>query len=183
MTVTTTKPYRYQISVTGEGGEFTFIRMTPEQLIFWREKGADALAQHLNGGCEEDGTPPEFNFGYYYDNEDSTSGIDLEEDPELVVQDKGGKICFKRCLDGDDFFQVDRVIGYPEVGGFFRTFADGALTYELKSSEPFDPSRLRLHVTDFSTGFVLNGVGYAGDDLLQVTEQKQCKGTFADLFG
>ena len=183
MTNPKSKLSSYTITITGEGGEFALIPMTPEQLAYWREKGSEALVKHLTGGCEDDGTPTEFAFGYHYDNAGSTSGVHLEEGADLVVQDDAGEVCFEKHLDGDDFIRVDRVILHPEVGAAFETYEKGCETYQLELSMPFDPSKLCLAVTDYSTAYVLNQVLYDGEEPLQVEEMKPFGTPSVRLFG
>lgn len=180
MTIETTKTYQYEITITGDGGEYSYISMSPEQLAFWRGKGEDALAEHLVHGFGEDGTPPEFELGFYNDIGDCASGIDVTEDVELVVRDENGQICYERILSGedlDDILQIYRKISEPLMGAFFCTYEKAEQSCILQLSEPFDPSKLRLRATLTPQDELINGFFYDGAKVEEIYYEEKVLNT------
>lgn len=170
MTTTTTKTYRYEIKIIGKGGDFWFIPMTPEQVAYWEKKGNDALSEHLNGGCDEDGTPPEFKLGHYLDVGDQAGGF---EDGELIVQNEDGETCFEHDssdVDWDSSMEIERVIDASQAGGFFRTYEKMEWTFSLELPEQLDDRKLRMRATRTPEGELVNGLIYAGTEISMSTE-------------
>jgi len=166
--MTTTKTYQYEFTIAGRGGEYWFIPMTPEQKLFWEGKGNNALSEHLSGGFEEDGTPPEFRLGYYDDVGHNAGGMELELNGQLIVRDEDGDRCFKRTfwdLQTDDRVVISRVADAPPTGAYFRTYEKSEWSYKLELSEPFNPSKLRLLATDTPDDELIWGASYAGEEV------------------
>lgn len=170
MTTTTTEMHRYEIKISGKGGDFWFVPMTPEQSAYWSEKGNDALSEHLNGGCDEDGVPPEFKLGHYLDVGDQAGGF---EDGELIVQNEDGETCFENDssdVDWDSAMEIERVVDASQAGGFFRTYEKMEWTFSLELPEPFDDRKLRMRATRTPEGDLVNGLLYAGREIPMRTE-------------
>lgn len=176
MNTNTTKTYRYTATITGEGGDFFFVPMTAEQVAFWRKKGEDALAEHLNGDSDDSGVPAEMKLGHYLDIGDQVGGLDLDMDGSLVVRDEQGKSLFQKSLQyfqSKESVEVAKVVDAPDAGGFLRTFERSEWTYELELTEPFKPSKLRLKATDTPVDELVNGLIYADNELDRSEEVDQ----------
>lgn len=162
--------YRYTVTITGEGGDFFFMQMTPEQAAYWNEKGNDALWEHLSGGSDGDGTPAEFALGSYEDADDNASGIGFEEEEaDLVVRDKDGEIVEEVGIDEGDFggfVESRRAIVAPPSGAFIRTHEQNEQAYELELSVPFDFDLLRIGATETPKGALVNCIIYDGREIL-----------------
>lgn len=165
MTTTTTTTYRYEITISGKGGDFWFLPMTPDQVAYWKDKGNEALSEHLNGGCGEDGTPAGFELGHYLDLEDQAGGF---EEGELIVQNEDGETCFENDssdIDWDHSMEIERVVDAPQAGGFFRTYEKMEWTFSLELPEQFDDRKLRMRATRTPNGYLINGLIYAGREI------------------
>jgi hypothetical protein len=173
MPANNTETHRYRITIKGEGGELSFIPMTREEVAYWRDRGNDALAEHLNGGWEDDGTPAAFKLGNFYDIGESAAGVELGVGADFTVEDEAGKVCFEKTVsDADlgDLVRTERNVVAPPTGAFFRTYEKGALTYELELAEPFDPSMVRLQAVETPEGELINGMTYAGEETLSESD-------------
>ena len=142
--------------------------MSPDQIAYWREKGIDALADHLYWGWGDDGTPLQFELGNFYDAEECGSGIELYFDADLVVRDEDGEIIYDDVIEDFDLGSqviAHRFIHAPSAGAFFRTYEKGELGCELELTAPFDPDLLKLGATGTPRGALLNRISYAGNEI------------------
>ena len=166
MTETT---HRYTVTITGEGGDFFFLEMTPKQAAFWSEKGHDALAEHLNGVSDEDATPSEFALGSHEDAEDNASGIGFQdEEADLTVTDEDGEVVEQVGIDEGDlggFVVPRRTVATPATAAFVRTHERSEQTYELDLNTPFDFNLLRVGATETPKGALVNCIIYDGHEI------------------
>lgn len=188
MNTKTNETYRYTVSITGEGGDFFFVPLTSEQVAFWEEKGNGALTEHLSGGRDEDGTPPEFVLGSFEDAKENASGIDVSsQDAELSILEENGEVIHEDVieeLDLGSLIESRRVIGGPATGAFIRTYERSEQTYELELTEPFDFDQLRVGATVTPKGILVNLIRYAEKDVLPVaSEEKEVAEKTVELIG
>lgn len=161
------KAYRYEVTISGKGGDFWFIPMTAEQFAFWEQKGNEALTEHLNGAFDEDDAS-EVRLGHYVDLRDQAGGIEPGLDGELIVRGEGGETHLKAYLCDVDTIEnvvIDHDVVEPSCGGFFRTYEKSKWTYELELTEQFDPSKLRLRATGLPGQVLIKGIFYAGAEI------------------
>lgn len=182
MTETT---HRYTVTIAGEGGDFFFLRLTPEQAAFWSEQGQDTLAEHLSGVSDED-TPSEFTLGSYEDAEDNASGIGFEdEEADLTVTNADGEIVEQVGIDEGDlggFVVPRRTVAAPATGAFVRTHERSEQMYELELSAPFDFDLLRVGATQTPKGALVNCIIYDGAEIMPETfEGKEIGSKTAEL--
>ena len=174
MKTSSSKIYHYEIVIEGGGGDFWFIPMTKSQINFWLKKGEDALAEHLNGGFQDDGVPAALSLGHYAVIGDHAGGLDLDLDGHLAVQGSDGKECLRltfEVLSPEKWIVVADEVGLRhQAGAFFRTFEKSKWGYKIELTDPFDESKLRLRVTDSPVDELVNGIIYDGLELKRSME-------------
>lgn len=177
MATTTTTTHRYLITVTGEGGEFTSLRMSPEQVTFWNKRGGEALAQELSERwvMEGDECPPPPKFENY-DIEQCVTGIEPSADLTIVVEDEKELFCFEASGSDSRLLncaKIEKSIEAPANGAFYRTFERCSLRAEVQVTDPFDPSELELLAVHTPQGVVIETIRYCGEDLVSRVEVDQ----------
>ena len=171
-------PRTYKVELWGYGGEYVMGTVDRKIYDYFRQHRL-SVPDYAWGGDEFDDVPEDmrpFEPGCWYDNDDMghVSGVDRNSGT-LQVTDENGEVVYQRelsDLDGCDvqlstFEEVwvdekpaGTVVYYgysSEKGSFFEA--------DIELTEPFDPEKLLLNISDFDGNEIVTGVEYNDEEL------------------
>lgn len=175
---------KFQIHLSGYGGEIVLGRITKSQYEFWR--GNTDLEEHAQSWSDEDNelNIPEdmqlFTDGMWYDRDDLEHeyGCEFAKSCLVTVYDESNKEVFCSTLDYDTLSTKGvviegiakikyRVSNESDAKYFFfgQSFEYGTFqTYEIIDKE-FDPVKLSFCVSDIEGWALITGVSYMSKEL------------------
>lgn len=161
---------RYTVTIEGEGGEFSFLTLSPACFAYWKQRGNAALQRYLM--AEDDGglaVPMECVLGRYYDTDQAGYGIDLDTDYRIAVEDESGAVCFQsEDAISDELIDFRRNINDLQLGVYYRTFEKMSMTYAIVTDEAFNSSDLKIIGIGTPRAELVNACEYKGQDLVQL---------------
>ena len=166
-------PRTYKIQLWGYGGEYVMGTVEREIYDYFRQHRL-SVPDYAWGGDEFDSVPEDmrpFEPGSYYDCDDigHVNGVDRNSGT-MQVLDENGTVVYERdlsSLDGCDvqlstFEEVWIDSQEPGTVVFFGYTSDKGTFFEadIELTEPFDPEKLLLNISDFDANEIVIGVEY-----------------------
>lgn len=171
-------PRTYRVELWGYGGEYVMGTVDRRIYDYFRQHRI-SVPDYAWGGDEFDHVPEDmrpFEPGCWYDNDDMghVSGVDRNSGTLQITNEKG-EVVYQRelsDLDGCDVqlstheeVWVDEkpagtvvYYGYSsEKGSFFEA--------DIELTEPFDPEKLLINISDFDGNEIVTGVEYDDEEL------------------
>ena len=171
-------PRTYKIQLWGYGGEYVMGTVEREIYNYFRQHRL-SVPDYAWGGDEFDSVPEDmrpFEPGSYYDCDDigHVNGVDRNSGT-MQVLDENGTVVYERdlsSLNGCDvqlstFEEVWVDSQQPGTVVFFGYTSDKGTFFEadIELTEPFDPEKLLLNISDFDSNEIVVGVEYDDEEL------------------
>ena len=171
-------PRTYKIQLWGYGGEYVMGTVEREVYDYFR-KHRLSVPDYAWGSEEFESVPEDmrpFNPGCYYDCDDigHVNGVDRTSGT-LQVLDENGTVVYERdlaSLDGCDvqlstFEEVWIDSQEPGTVVYFGYSSEKGTFFEadIDLTEPFDPEKLLLNISDFDANEIVIGVEYDDQEL------------------
>lgn len=169
---------KYEIHLTGYGGEIVFGRITKEQYEFWVEN-EEALSEHCNDWDNEQGVPDNLlicSNGAWHDKDDLAheTGCEYSSACWITVYDEDNNEVFSSSLDYESLegkgvepegFAVEEFYVKYDSDAEYAFMAQSSekgtfYTGEIETFGDFDPKKLSLSYIDVEGWQLINGISY-----------------------
>lgn len=168
---------KYQIHISGYGGEIVMGRITANQYEFWKDR--EDLSDHACDWENELSIPDDLRIcrdGYWHDIDDLAheNGCELSSSCWITVYDEEGGEVWSSALDYeslenggvgvDGFASEEYYVEYDsdaEYAFLGQSIEKGTFnTYEIETIGNFEPAKLSLSYIDVEGWSLINGVSY-----------------------
>lgn len=172
---------KFEIHLTGYGGEIVLGRITKEQYEFWKNR--DDLEEFANDWDDEYKIPEEMKFisnGNWYECDDliHENGCEFSNACWITVYDENNNEIFNCPLDYTDLenrgvfmegaLQDEYRIEWDSDAKYYflgQNFEKGTFqTYEIEDYK-FDPAKLNFRINDIEGWVLVTGVSYKSEEL------------------
>lgn len=170
---------KYEIHLSGYGGEIAIGRITPEQYEFWKDReDLDEFAYDWDNEMDIPDDMKMFESGSWYECDDIEhgNGVEFSNACWVAVIDDKGNVVWESPLDIESLEQkgvyvdgMNRDETYPDSGEYIffgQNFEKGTFqTYEIEIFGKFMPEKLNFSTIDIFGWELVNGVSYESIEL------------------
>jgi len=168
--------YHYQISIRGNGGEFSLGSVPDKAGEYWKTQSKHDLLSHLNDpeSCADDLVEMGVNLPLWHEIDDFAHEYGIEDVERITVSDLAGKSEviadsaepeWSARLERSELSISSKFESYNGFTLFSRSCEKGACIIDLSIEEPFDSSKFGMTEVELWDHTLIVGFSYAGQDL------------------